>query len=52
METVGKSEIMQRQWKNYQKDFEYAIGIGFADVCGVVVGLMGNMGKMAPLSNW
>jgi predicted nucleotidyltransferase component of viral defense system len=40
METVGKSEIMQRQWRNYQKDFEYAVGIEFADVCEVVVGLM------------
>jgi poly-D-alanine transfer protein DltD len=40
METVGKSEIMQRQWRNYQKDFEYAVGIEFTDVCEVVVGLM------------
>jgi hypothetical protein len=31
---------MQRQWKNYQKDFEYAVGIKFVDVCEVVVGLM------------
>ncbi len=23
MDTVKKSEVMQRQWKNYQKDFEY-----------------------------
>lgn len=27
METIEKSEVMQRQWKNYQKDFEYAVGI-------------------------
>jgi predicted nucleotidyltransferase component of viral defense system len=40
METVGKSEIMQRQWRNYQKDFGYAVGIEFADVCEVVVSLM------------
>jgi hypothetical protein len=40
METVEKSEIMQRQWRNYQKDFEYAVGIEFADVCEAVVALM------------
>jgi predicted nucleotidyltransferase component of viral defense system len=43
METVEKSEIMQRQWKNYQKDFEYAVGIEFADVCTAAVGLMDGM---------
>lgn len=40
METVEKSEVMQRQWKNYQKDFEYAVGIKFEDVCRAVVRLM------------
>ncbi len=36
METVEKSEVMQRQWKNYQKDFGYVVGIEFEDVCGVL----------------
>lgn len=40
MDTVKSSEIMQRQWKNYQKDFEYATDIAFEDVCDVVVELM------------
>jgi predicted nucleotidyltransferase component of viral defense system len=40
METVEKSKIMQRQWLNYQKDFEYASGIEFADVCETVVRVM------------
>lgn len=40
MENVEKSEVMQRQWKNYQKDFEYAEGIEFEDVCGMVIWLM------------
>ena len=40
MDTVKKSEVMQRQWKNYQKDFEYATDIVFEDACGVVVELM------------
>jgi predicted nucleotidyltransferase component of viral defense system len=43
METVEKSEVMQRQWKNYQKDFEYADGIEFEDVCEAVVGLIGKI---------
>ena len=40
MDTVKKSEVMQRQWKNYQKDFEYAMDIAFEDACDVVVELM------------
>lgn len=40
MDTVKKSEVMQKQWKNYQKDFEYATGIAFEDACDVVVELM------------
>lgn len=40
MATVKSSEAMQRQWKNYQKDFEYAMDIAFEDACDVVVELM------------
>lgn len=40
---VRDSEIMQRQWKNYQKDFEYATDIVFEEVCDVVVKLMDNL---------
>lgn len=40
MDTVRNSEIMQKQWKNYQKDFEYATGIVFEDVCEAVVQIM------------
>ena len=43
MDTVKESEVMQRQWKNYQKDFEYATGIAFEDACDVVVELMEKM---------
>ncbi len=43
MDTVKNSEVMQRQWKNYQKDFEYATDIVFADVCDVVVELMNKL---------
>lgn len=40
MDTVKKSEVMQRQWMKYQKDFEYATDIVFEDLCDVVVELL------------
>lgn len=40
MDTVRNSAIMQRQWDNYQKDFEYATDIVFKDTCDTVVQLM------------
>lgn len=43
MDTVRSSAIMQRQWENYQKDFEYAEDIEFVDACDVVVWLMDNI---------
>ena len=43
MNAVKNSEVMQRQWNNYQKDFDYAIDILFEDVCDVVVELMDNL---------
>lgn len=43
MNAVKNSEVMQRQWNNYQKDFDYATDILFEDVCDVVVKLMGNL---------
>lgn len=40
MEAVKNSDIMQRQWENYRKDFDYASGIEFADTCNAAVALM------------
>lgn len=40
MNTVRNSEVMQRQWKNYQKDFEYATNNVFEETCDAVVQLM------------
>ncbi len=31
---------MQKQWYNYQKDFEYATNIVFEETCDAVVQLM------------
>ena len=40
MEVVRSSEVMRKQWENYQKDFEYAMDIAFEDAYDAVVGLM------------
>lgn len=40
METVRNSEVMKKQWGNYQKDFDYAAEITFSDVCDSVVHMM------------
>ena len=46
MDAVKGSEVMQRQWKNYQKDFEYAEEIAFEGACDVVVELMDGMSEL------
>lgn len=43
METVRSSEVMLKQWLNYQKDFEYAADIDFADACNIVVQIMDSL---------
>ena len=40
MDTVKNSQIMQKQWDNYRKDFEYAAEIAFVDVCDTIAQLM------------
>ena len=46
MDTVRNSEIMKKQWDNYQKDFEYAADIVFEDACDAVVQLMNGIMNM------
>lgn len=43
MNIVKNNEIMQKQWKNYQMDFEYATNIQFEDTCDTVVQLMSEL---------
>lgn len=43
MDTVRRSEVMQKQWYNYQKDFEYATDIAFKDACDTVVRLLDSL---------
>ena len=40
IDVVKNSEIMQKQWKNYQKDFEYATDIEFFDTCDTILSIM------------
>ena len=40
MKVVKNSEIMKRQWNDYRKEFEYAVGIEFEDTCDAVISLM------------
>ncbi|MBS5063347.1 MAG: nucleotidyl transferase AbiEii/AbiGii toxin family protein [Hungatella hathewayi] len=47
MNRVKNSEVMQRQWRNYQKDFNYAADIDFAECCDNVVEIMRELGREA-----
>lgn len=40
IDTVRTSDIMNAQWSNYQKDFEYAKEVSFDDVCNTVIEIM------------
>ncbi len=43
MEIVRNCEIMNRQWKDYRKEFDYAAGIEFPETCDTVVRVMENL---------
>lgn len=40
IDVVRGSDAMIKQWKTYQKDFEYATDISFSEVCDAVVQMM------------
>lgn len=40
IDVVRNSNVMIKQWKTYQKDFEYAADISFDDICDAVVQMM------------
>ena len=40
MDTVRNSVVMQKQWDNYHKDFEYTTDVEFEEACNAVVQLM------------
>jgi glutathionylspermidine synthase len=49
MQTVKSSEVMQKQWKNYQKDFLYAENTTFDDACDAVLKLMSRLKETAAI---
>lgn len=40
IDVVRNSDVMIKQWKTYQRDFEYAIDISFDEVCDAIVQMM------------
>ena len=40
LSTVKSSSIMKSRWENYQKDFDYAKGIQFAECCDAILSLL------------
>lgn len=45
MEVVVNSEVMNKQWKKYQKDFAYASEVSFKDACNTVTRIMDIIGQ-------
>lgn len=43
LSTVKSSSIMKSRWENYQKDFDYAKGIQFAECCNAILSLLESM---------
>lgn len=43
VEIVRNSSFMHDQWKKYQRNFDYAKGIGFGETCDVVLEVMNNL---------
>lgn len=40
MQVVRNSPVMNRQWDDYRKDFEYASGIEFEETCDAIIAIM------------
>ncbi|NLD47796.1 MAG: nucleotidyl transferase AbiEii/AbiGii toxin family protein [Clostridiaceae bacterium] len=43
---IENSNEMQKRWADYQKDFDYAEGITFEDVCGAIRELLNTLQKL------
>ena len=48
MEIVKHSDVMNHQWSNYSKDFDYAAEIAFAETCDAVIQLMDELFASQP----
>ena len=40
MQVVRNSPVMNRQWDDYRKNFEYAAGIAFEETCDAIIAIM------------
>ena len=40
IDVVRNSDIMNKQWSNYQNDFEYAREVSFDEACNTVIEIM------------
>lgn len=40
MQSVLSSDVMNRRWDDYKKNFDYAAGIAFSDACDAVVSIL------------
>lgn len=45
MQVVSNSPVMNRQWDDYRKDFEYAAGIAFEETCDAIITIMDLLAK-------
>ena len=45
MQVVRNSPVMKRQWDDYRKDFDYAVGIEFEETCDAVIATMDTLGN-------
>lgn len=45
MQVVRNSPVMNRQWDDYRKDFEYAAGIAFEETCDAIITIMDLLAK-------
>ena len=46
MQIVSKSSVMNRQWNDYRKDFDYAAEIDFGEACDTVIAIMDRITKL------
>lgn len=49
MEVVRNSAVMNQQWNNYRKDFDYAADIEFAEICDAVIRVMDSLPELIGL---
>ncbi|MDO4538673.1 MAG: nucleotidyl transferase AbiEii/AbiGii toxin family protein, partial [Coriobacteriales bacterium] len=45
MRVVRNSPTMNRRWADYRKDFDYATGISFEEICDEVISIMDRIAK-------